>query len=180
MTADLVSVIVESLIPVMAAPVVAGVTAVCFRVWEWAGKKDTAQDRANMEGELTIALKSGLHTVLPDLLTKGWHDAGTRAEAIKVAVAYLKERFPDRAAQIAAAAGVNTDSLDTQAAMTAVGKAVEARFMDALIATFSVPATVAKITTPSASVTVTTAAPGGVVSAAEPLPATTLPAVPSA
>ena len=153
-TVDFLSTAVQTLAPLMAAPVATMLTGALWKVWSWVDKKAKAQDRANMETELHTALSIGINRFIHDLAVKGWHDAATKAEILSVAAVYLSERFPDRVAQITNAAGAKTAPDATESLLTTL----EGRFISSIKATFAVTAL------------------GGAANGSGPVPATTPPA----
>lgn len=157
-TADVLSTGLYALASLIAAPVAAALTGLLMKAWTWVDMKTSAQDKTNLEAELHTAISIGLNVLLPDIAAKGRHDAATKAEVLKIAAAYLKERFPERAVQLATAAGVSVSDLSSPTATSAIITTLEGRFVSSVAATFAVPP------------------PGRVASASVPATAATLPA----
>lgn len=65
---------------------------------------NTAQDKANMEREISAALGVAVHQMGDAIAKDGLTSKAVREGVANAASAYLTERFPDRAARIAAAA----------------------------------------------------------------------------
>ncbi len=88
-----------------AATAIAGVlTAVGVKLAAKLGLEATAQDKANMESEITTVLNFGINKVLPTIETRGWNVASVHDAILTAATEYLAQRFPDRVAKITAAA----------------------------------------------------------------------------
>src|SRR5260221_491065 len=67
------------------------------------GLQTTAQDRANMETEIHAAIGAGL-AVAPQIITDGIVTQAALKDVVNAAAIYMHQRFPDRVAQIVAAA----------------------------------------------------------------------------
>lgn len=168
---DTLSIIVTSVLTVFAAPITVAVSGAGWKLWTLLDAKATAQQKATFDADVQTAMSVGINTAMPLIVSHGWHDAGTKAEVLQVATEYFKQRFPDQATRVVAAAGVNTDSLASPAATDAVSQTMEGRFLAALVANLSAPAAKAPLTGAAKGPVPT---PGGVASGSSILPATTL------
>lgn len=79
-------------------------TGALYKAAAWLGYHATAQDRANMEGEITAALNVGIKTGMPILRLRGWNSPEAHAAILSAATAYFQQRFPARCEVITEAA----------------------------------------------------------------------------
>lgn len=90
------------------------------------GVETTAQDKANLEADIAIAMKAGIAQVLPVIEQHGWNSPEAREAIITTATGYLKQRFPDRAKTIAASGTPAVASPDAAIAQTLAARLPEA------------------------------------------------------
>jgi hypothetical protein len=111
---------------------------------KWAkklGVEVTAQNKANMEADLNAALKVGITSFLPMIEQKGWNSPEVRDAILSAATAYLRQRFPDRAASITAAAQPASAYDPKVSSTAAIGQTLAARLPDAVSVAAASPAT---------------------------------------
>lgn len=88
------------------APVLAGIlSTVLLKFRTKIGLDTTAQDKANMEAEISASIGAGIAAVsknAPQILKDGVSTPALLHDVAAVATDYFKDRFPDRVAQIAA------------------------------------------------------------------------------
>jgi hypothetical protein len=135
MNADLLNALTGVLVVVV--PIVGGMATVALRklAAKW-GLEATAQDTANMESDVKAALNVGITKVLPLIEANGWNSPTVREAVLTEATDYLRQRFPDRTAQIVAAAQPGTPS-----STTAITDTLAARLPDAMTVAAASPAT---------------------------------------
>ena len=117
------------------APVITAVlSGALWQLWTKWGLQSVAVDKANMESELQTALSFAITKILPRIAAEGWASPGVQSMILSGAAGYLQQRFPDRSAKIAAAAG-------TVAATTAVTETLSARLPEAIAIAAASPGT---------------------------------------
>lgn len=107
-------------LPLLAAPVATMASAALWKLYARFDKQATAQDRTNMEGEVAVAINAGIamvEQVVPDARAQGLASGKVRDDILSAAATYMRQRFPDRAAQISAAADNGTRLQDVHAAV---------------------------------------------------------------
>lgn len=115
-TSDLLNIVLLA----SAAPLASIACMALWRLRAWLGKKDTAQDKANMEAEVQAAIGAGIaevSKVAPQIIADGITTPQARADVVDAAATYFRQRFPDRTAQISAAADNGTRGPDVHAAV---------------------------------------------------------------
>lgn len=105
------------------------------------GMQAIAQNTSNTESDLAIALKAGITKTLPLIAAKGWASPDVRTAVLSEATAYLQQRFPDRAAQIVAAAQPVGPTAPAVPDTVAVKETLAARLPDAVAIAAASPAT---------------------------------------
>lgn len=116
MTTDLLS----PVLAVLAVPLAGLLADLILKLRKKWGVEATAQDRANMETEITAALNVGIAAVgriAPLAIQNGINDPETREAILREAATYFRQRFPDRSAQIGGAADRGTRFEDVHAAV---------------------------------------------------------------
>lgn len=114
------------------------------------GYQATAQDKANLENDLTSAANVGITKVLPLIEAKGWSDPSVRDAILSEATDYLRRRFPDRAAQITAAAQpASAPGVSPVSSSTAISETIAARLPDAITKAAASPGTPEVAATPA-------------------------------
>ncbi len=127
---------------VAAATVVASViTTVGVRLAKKLGLDVTAQDRMNMEAEITAALNAGISKLLPLIATHGWNKSSVHEAILTNAADYLRQRFPSRVAKITAAARRGNAPDATVSSTTALTETLAARLPAVIKTAASSPAT---------------------------------------
>jgi len=133
---------------VLVVPVVGGMIVVALRklAAKW-GLEGTAQNTANMESDIKAALNVGITKVLPVIEAKGWNAPDVHAAILGAATEYLTQHFPDRSAQIAAAAQPRDTEIvaftgaHPVPASAAIAQTLAARLPDAIATAAASPAT---------------------------------------
>lgn len=103
-----------------------------------------ALNQANTETQVAAALKVGVTTFLPLIQEKGWNSPEVHAKILEKATSYLATHFPDKTAQILAAAQPVTGEVieaGTQAAKNAVSETIAARMPQVITEVAASPAT---------------------------------------
>lgn len=113
--------LLNTVLAVCAVPLAGLLAALILKLRTKLDGQATAQDRANMEGEIAAVLKAGaalVAKVSPDIAKNGINDPIVRQQVLDAATAYMRQRFPDRTAQIAeAVADTGTRVEDVNAAV---------------------------------------------------------------
>lgn len=140
---------------VLVVPIVGGMAVNALRklAAKW-GLEGTAQNTANMESDIKAALNVGITKVLPLIEANGWSSPTVRAAVLAGATDYLRQRFPDRTAQIVAQARPGLES-----STTAITETLAARLPDAMTVAAASPATPTAPIPPVIVIPATPAAP---------------------
>lgn len=131
--------LLNTVLAACAVPLAGILSAVLWKLYRKIDHEATAQDKANMETEILAATRAGMAMVVketPHVLQDGLLDPGVRDRVLAGATAYMRQRFPDRTAQIATAAGVGTRATDVNAA---VQQTLAARLPNIISTTTSLP-----------------------------------------
>lgn len=112
-----------------------------------------ALNQNNTEAQVATAIKVGVTTFLPLIQEKGWNSPEVHAKILEKATDYLAVHFPDKTAQILAAAQpVTGDAIEkgTPAATAAVSETIAARIPQVITEIAASPATPPVTTDPAA------------------------------
>jgi hypothetical protein len=107
----------------------------------------TAQQKANLNADVTTALNVGITQNLPAIEAAGWSAASVRKAILADATAFLQQRFPDQATAITNAAQPPSASDPKVSAEAAISKSLAARLPDAISVAAASPGTPAVATT---------------------------------
>lgn len=102
-TSAFANALMTAAIPVVLAVGAMAVQALRKLTTKW-GFDASAQNTANMESDVAIALKAGITQVLPTIEQHGWNSPQARDAILGAATDYMRQRFPGRTAEIKAAA----------------------------------------------------------------------------
>ena len=124
-----------------AAPIAA---ILCKLLWMAAAKMGIQASEADMQklnGEAKAALTVGAVKASEMIAARGWDSANVSNAVLRDALEYFLQRFPDRATQIAAQAGVTAPATPSAAKSDAVAETLMARLPDAMGQASASPAT---------------------------------------
>ena len=131
-----------NLVLMASATAAAGIiTAVGIKLAKKFGVEATATEKANLEADITTALNVGITQVLPVIEKNGWDSPQAHDAIIATASDYLKQRFPDRAASIVAAAQPASAADPKVSSPAAINETLSARLPDAIATAAASPAT---------------------------------------
>lgn len=91
----------------IAVPLASVLAAALLKLRAKLGKEDTAQDKENLETEIQSAIGAGMAVVaarIPSILKDGITTSELLEMVASASAVYFRNRYPDRTAQIAAAA----------------------------------------------------------------------------
>lgn len=142
--------IVTLLCTVFGAPVATALTGALWSLWTKLDKQATAQDRTNMEAEINAAIGAGI-AVMPKVVADGITTPAARADILTAATTYFRQRFPDRALQIASAAnnGDRVDDVHAAVQQTIAARLINVNLDTPVVATLG--ATVGAVVVPVAT-----------------------------
>lgn len=120
-------------------PVAAILAGALWKLWSKWGFEANAQDKQNMEHELQTALAFGVAKAIPEIKRAGWDNVKVHSQILADSANYLIDRFPARAAQIAAAA--SAAEIPATSTVEAVKDTLTARLPLAMEAAADSPAT---------------------------------------
>lgn len=130
-----------SIVLMASATAIAGiVTAVGVKLAAKLGLQVTAQDKQNFEAEATTVLNAAIAKLLPLIETKGWDNRVVHEAILTSATNFLRERFPDRAAKLTAAAQPE-DSDEPVSSTTAITDSLAGRLPAVIAVAAASPAT---------------------------------------
>lgn len=124
-----------------AAPVAAILTKMLWMVAKKMGVEASEADMQKLNGEAKAALTVGAVKASELIAARGWDSVNVSNVVLRDALEYFLQRFPDRATQIAAQAGVPTPAKPSAAKEAAVEETLMARLPEAMNQASASPST---------------------------------------